>query len=231
MDIFDDYSSKHTYKTRHVVYEILKRKIIEGSLAPDESLIEERLSRQLSVSRTPVRDAIQQLEHENLIVRGINGRLKVAPISIKEAKEIFGIRTKLEEIAIVDAIDNLNEQHIIDLKNIVQMIKINQQSRNVADVLYYGSQFHEYIYTMSGNVSVNNLIKQMNNHIQRYRMLVSEENKNSVLWTATEHEKILEQIIREDKKAAKKIIKEHLENSLENVVMLMLDNSFDKLGG
>src|SRR5699024_3055636 len=151
MDRLNQLSSKGIYKTRHVVYEILKRKIIEGSLAPNESLIEERLSDYLNVSRTPVRDAIQQLEHESLIVRGINGRLKVAPISIKEAREIFGIRAKLEEIAIADAIDNVNEQHITNLENIVQMVKVNQQSRNVVDVLYYGSKFHEYIYIMSEN--------------------------------------------------------------------------------
>src|SRR5699024_3049089 len=181
--------------------------------------------------RTPGRDAIQQLEHESLIVRGINGRLIVAPISIKEAREIFGIRAKLEEIAIADAIDNINEQHITNLENIVKMVKVNQHSINVIDVVYYGSKFHEYIYIMSENVSVNKLIEQMDNHIQRYRMLVSDENVDSVLETATEHEQILNQIIKQDKKVAESIIKEHVENSLENVIKLMLDNSIDKLGG
>src|SRR5690625_5992505 len=55
-------------------------------------------------------EAIQRLEYEDLLTRKANGRLKVSTISIKDVEEIFIVRSKLEAVAVEQAIDNMTEE-------------------------------------------------------------------------------------------------------------------------
>lgn len=80
-------------------YHVLKKQIIHGTLSPNQSIVEQTLSKELEVSRTPLREAIQRLEYEDLLTRKANGRLKVSPISIKDVEEIFIVRSKLEAVS------------------------------------------------------------------------------------------------------------------------------------
>lgn len=80
-------------------YRRLRRSILSLDLRPGEPLIERRLEELLSVSRTPIRAAIQQLAREGLVRR--TGRVySVAPIDLEELNEAFEFRRLLETHAV-----------------------------------------------------------------------------------------------------------------------------------
>ena len=195
-----------------------KQKILEGVLAPGQPIVEEDLASELEISRTPLRSGLQQLEFENLVVRKSNGRLIVAPVSIQEVKEVFKVRGRLEEIAVEEATDNATEEDIKNLSNIVYMIKRANKSGEIDDILYYGSQFHNYIYDLSGNQTVSNILAQLNDHIHRYRRLVPKKHMEKLNVEEDEHEVILEYMTKKDKKGAQQAIRRHIQNSLETAV-------------
>src|SRR6478736_666407 len=82
--------------TKDFVYFEIKKRIIESVLKPDQPINEESLAAEVQISRTPIREALQRLEIEELIIRQPNGRLKVAPITTQEVNELFNVRSLLE---------------------------------------------------------------------------------------------------------------------------------------
>lgn len=212
-----DNSSLQRISVKDFAYYQIKQRIIEGKLQPNQSLIEEELSSKLEISRTPLREALQRLEFENMVVRQSNGRLKVAPISVQEVKEIFNVRSKLEGIAVVEATEKATEDDIRSLSNIVHMIKKTYSDGNIDDILYYGAKFHSYIYDLSANKTVNNILSQLNDHIHRYRRLVPHQRIDQVE-VKEEHQIILEYIANKDAKGANEAMQKHIEKSLSSSI-------------
>ena len=81
-------------------YAQLRDWIIEGTLAPGESLRDEALAEALGMSRTPVRDALQRLENEGLVVTSSTRRTSVSPVTLKQARDIYPITVALEVMAL-----------------------------------------------------------------------------------------------------------------------------------
>ena len=81
-------------------YAQLRNWIIDGTLAPGESLRDEALAEALGMSRTPVRDALQRLENEGLVVTSSTRRTSVSPVTLKQARDIYPITVALEVMAL-----------------------------------------------------------------------------------------------------------------------------------
>ena len=81
-------------------YAQLRDWIIDGTLAPGESLRDEALAEALGMSRTPVRDALQRLENEGLVVTSSTRRTSVSPVTLKQARDIYPITVALEVMAL-----------------------------------------------------------------------------------------------------------------------------------
>ena len=213
---------------RDFAYNQIKQRIIEGTLHPDQSVIEEELSSKLEISRTPLREALQRLELENMIVRQSNGRLKIAPISVREVKEIFNVRSKLEGIVTREATENAADEDIKKLSAIAASSKKAYQEGNIEDVLHYGAKFHSYIYELSGNKTVNNILSQLNDHIHRYRRLVPNQNTDQMI-EEDEHQVILKYIADGDAESAANAMQKHIENSLATAVTVIEEYEKNKV--
>lgn len=215
--------SAHTYgamrkvSARDFAYAELKEQIVIGTLKPDTTLVEDRLARDLEISRTPLRDALHRLEMEELVVRQNNGRLKVAPISINEVEEIYTIRSKLEGIVVKQATAFATEEDIFHLSTITRMIKESLEEGLRENVIYYGSQFHSYIYDMSQNKTAVAILSQLNDHIHRYRQFIPMTNEARLQESQAEHQAILDEIIAQNAQGAKTAVQKHIEESLEAV--------------
>lgn len=203
--------------TKDIAYKELREKIIKCILEPGQPIVEDELAKELQISRTPLREALQILELEGLVSRGINGRMNVAPISIEEVKEIFIIRSNLEGIVIGNAIDHITQKEIDHLTYLVEILKMTTSLGDYERIDDFGRQFHEYIYTVSRNNIAVKFLSQLNSLINRYRRLAHQciiETKNSV----DEHEMILNYIIKKDKVNAVAEVKKHILGSMNQAI-------------
>lgn len=203
--------------TKDIAYKELREKIIKCILEPGQPIVEDELAKELQISRTPLREALQILELEGLVSRGINGRMSVAPISIEEVKEIFIIRSNLEGIVIENAIDHITQKEIDHLTYLVEILKMTTSLGDYERIDDFGSQFHKYIYTVSRNKIAVKFLSQLNSLINRYRRLAHQciiETKNSV----DEHEMILNYIIKKDKVNAVAEVKKHILGSMNQAI-------------
>ena len=87
----------------NAAYQHLRELIVHGRLAPGSRVVEAELADRSGVSRTPVREALQRLQHEGLIVASAGGnhksRLRVAPLTREDACELYSIIGHLEGLA------------------------------------------------------------------------------------------------------------------------------------
>lgn len=90
-------------------YARLRDWIIDGTLAPGEALRDEALAEALGMSRTPVRDALQRLENEGLVVTSSTRRTSVSPVTLKQARDIYPITVSLEALALRLALPIIDE--------------------------------------------------------------------------------------------------------------------------
>ncbi len=93
---------------RDAAYNRLRDWIIDGTLAPDEALRDEALAEALGMSRTPVREALQRLEDDGLVVTTATRRTHVSPCTITQAREIFPIVETLEALAATLALPRMD---------------------------------------------------------------------------------------------------------------------------
>ncbi|MFT8320665.1 MAG: GntR family transcriptional regulator [Bacillus sp. (in: firmicutes)] len=199
--------------TKDHAYSVLKQKIIEGILKPDEIVREEQLAAMLEISRTPLREAIQRLELEDFLVRQTNGRLKVASVNKKEMKEIFLIRSMLEGSIAKSAALLATEHDIINLTNLLEKIKSSFLQQSNHEFVSYGFEFHDYLGKISGLTTFEKILNMLRDHSLRYCLLVSANGD----WNAQadeEHSLILQKIIEKNPDAAENAMKDHIFSSL-----------------
>ena len=98
------------------VFKELEQAILNGNFAPGDSLIEQRLSAELGVSRTPVREALRQLELEGLVKTVPNKGAVVIGVSAKDILDIYSIRMKIEALAARWAATNITDEELDALR-------------------------------------------------------------------------------------------------------------------
>jgi DNA-binding GntR family transcriptional regulator len=204
--------------TKDFAYVEIKQKIINGELEPDQTVVEESLASELEISRTPLREALQRLEIEELVIRQANGRLKVAPISAQEVEEIFVVRSLLEGITAREATMKADKKEIEHLEKLTREIVEAAREGKSENVIYYGSQFHSYLYEISGNRTVLKILGQLNDHISRYRRWGPLRKQDRSRAAAEEHQMIFDRIAAKDAEGAQMEMRKHIQNSLATAV-------------
>jgi DNA-binding GntR family transcriptional regulator len=210
-----------------MVYEVLKDRIVHNELKPQEFLNEQAICKHLGVSKTPVREALQQLEHNRLVVIIPNKGCYVAHISIDRIREIFEIRTILEcAAARLTASLPDRAQLLATLKNHDSFnIKDGEQLRHR---LLSGYQIHTQIVEAVGNSYLTDYYRTILDNIVQIRVyFMSRFEVKRLHETVEEHKKILQAIADGDVDSAENAMREHLRRSLININQLMLGNRME----
>lgn len=92
---------------RDAAYDRIRGWILDGTLAPEEPLRDEALAESLGMSRTPVREALQRLEDEGLVVTTATRRSHVSPLTLQQARDVYPMTAALEALALRLAIPQM----------------------------------------------------------------------------------------------------------------------------
>lgn len=205
-------------KTKDILYLELKEKIIKGTLEPDAPIVEDMLSEEFEVSRTPLREALQRLELEGWLVRQRNGRLKVSTISVDEVIEVFQVRSKLEGLVASEATKKATKEDINQLEKITNLIINAAEQDQRSDVVRFGSEFHEKLYQISSHQTATKLLTQLNDHINRYRRIGPIRNSKRRFTAAHEHQQIFDFFAKGDYENCGRAMEMHIFNSMNSAV-------------
>jgi DNA-binding GntR family transcriptional regulator len=191
------------------VYISLKNAIFTGALKPGERLKEIELSERLGVSRTPIREAINQLKLEGLLTPLAGGGVKVVEFSIDEIHEIFDLRTLLETYAIEKVIDNITEAQLKRLEEILAISEIACQQGNLERIIELNTQFHHEIIIASRNRKLGGFIASLRNYLQTFRN-VSMRHSLEPEVSFSGHTEILQAVKERNKDKAREVMHRHV---------------------
>ena len=200
---------------RQVAYQRLKEAIQVGDLKPGEPLFELRLSEQLQISRTPVREALQQLVIEGLVKNMPNRAMTVASLSMQEVLNVLHIRLLIDpEIARLVA-DSATKETIDTLRQAVDGLHVAAQNEDRTAWSKADNIYHETLCTACPNALLGDLGLQMRNRM--HLVATDAQTTASRLQVCTdEHRDIFNAIAQRDPSAAKEAMQGHIHHLRES---------------
>jgi DNA-binding GntR family transcriptional regulator len=202
---------------REVVYESLRKIIISGIIPVGERIIEKEYSERLNISRTPVREALRMLEMEELVEYIPRVGVVVKRISVEDVIEIYKIRQHLEVLASVTAMENITEDEIKEIGKLLDLTEQKNNEGDIEEVIRLFGVFNSKIYEASKMKRLAGMISKLNEYLQRFRNISISENVRREK-ALREHREILKAIVEKNKENIEKIIKNHLDYSLDIVM-------------
>jgi DNA-binding GntR family transcriptional regulator len=200
-----------------IVYETLKKRIINHILQSGDPLNESTLSKELKISKTPIREAFQQLEKEGFI-ENIPGRgAFVSRISIQDIREIFEIREILE-CEVIKRVASKGDLNKSEAEAIGKKYESSEVNGNRTPKSYFkaGDQIHTFIFEAFGNKRLLEFYKRLQDHIERLRLyFFNQVNPERSEQSFKEHLEIINALVAQDPQRAEKAMRDHLQNSLE----------------
>ena len=200
------------------IFELLERDILSGKYPRGEVLSELRLSEELGVSRTPVREAIRKLEKEGLVTIEPRKGAYASDISIKEMVDVLEVRQYLESLAAGMAASRITPEEKLKLQEATDAYKQAIESEDTSEIIKWDENFHKIIVDCSGNKTLIQMISQVQELALRFRYIYYDDfsrYKNQPL----EHQEIEEAIMNGNVEKARKEANEHLAR-LKEFVML-----------
>jgi DNA-binding GntR family transcriptional regulator len=199
-----------TLKTQ--VYDFLKEQIIMGMIKPGERLIEDKISEELQVSRSPIREAIRMLEKDGLLLVNQTGGVTVVQPTIEDFQHLYECRVEMEPLAAFYAAQRRTEEQLEILHSyLFQMGKISE-TNNLKKVHDANVNFHEAIVAASANPFLVTMLAQLHGVNSFYRKSILEEKPLHIEDAMYDHQQIFQAIKDQDANEAKRLMKKHIES-------------------
>jgi DNA-binding GntR family transcriptional regulator len=198
---------------------LIRELILTGKLPPGAQLRQEDLAQQLTISRTPLREALMKLEQEGLIAVLPRRGFRVVELKLAEAIELYELREMLDGLAARLAAERVTAEGLRRLKYLIDKMDECVNADNPDDWLTYHGAFHEEILRASGNSRLMGLIANIRLTIQRFHPLLL-TSKNRLNKAFREHEAIFRAIQAHDPTRAERVARAHIENAKNLVVKI-----------
>lgn len=201
------------------VFQQIREDILNGRYKENDELRENTIGKELGVSRTPVREALRQLELEGLVAIVPNRGAYVTGISRKDIWDIYRIRSMLEGLCARWAAENITEKELDRLEEAILLseFQMKKESGFSADqVAALDGRFHTILYDASGSRILSHVLKDFHRYVQRARTfsVVSQERARKSI---REHRQILRAIRDRDGEMAEQLANEHITHVMENL--------------
>lgn len=198
------------------VFEHLENDILSGKYQRGEVLTESKLSSELGVSRTPIREALRRLEQERIIEESGKGSVVIG-ITEKDLADIFLIREKIECLAASMAAQNLNEKQLANLREALEFQEFYLEKHDAEQIKHMDNRFHSTLYKLSGSTTFYDVLVPLHKKIQKYRRASVESNSRAEASVA-EHRRIYEAIAAHNPELAGQYVREHVQNAYKHII-------------
>ena len=204
------------YSLRGRVFNRIREDILSGKYKQNEELKENTIGLELGVSRTPVREALRQLELEGLVNIIPNKGAYVTGISEKDIHDIYVIRSYLEGLCAKWACENIQEDQLQQLEEIVYLAEFHSMKKHYEQIVEFDNKFHELIYEASGSKILKHVLSDFHHYVQRVRKITL-SNPERAEKSNIEHQAILEAIRSRDSVLAETLAHEHIIKTIKNL--------------
>lgn len=201
---------------RILVYEELRMLIMTGQIKPGTRMMEIELAESMGVSRTPVREAIRQLEKDNLVTIEPRRGAYVSDISAVDLEDMLIVREPLEGLATFLATSNMTDEDIELVSKVNEDYEEALREKNKEKMIEADTRFHNLITQGSGNQYLINILLELQEQVLRFRYIYFKSVKRAEE-VVNEHRMILECLRSRNAEEARKYSKEHMKKLREAI--------------
>lgn len=211
-------------------YGALRELIVQGQLAPGSWIVESDLAGMLNMSRTPIRAALQWLQHEGYVVArgtGSKSRMMVVPLTLSDARELYGIVGHIEGMA------GHYTALLVPAKRAeltAALKKLNGELTKVAKsadpdpghFVRVDTAFHDRIVEACGGPRLLAIYRAIKPQTDRYWRVYASTNHEDMKASCAEHEKIIQWISEADGDAVESALQANWENGAERLAKAIM---------
>ena len=216
--------SLQTVTKAEAVYLETRSRILKGTLAPGSAVNQEALAADLGVSITPLREALRRLEMEGLIRLEAHRTMSITPLTSRELNEMYAIRTELDPFAAGLAARNASEVQLEIIYRLARQKAVNdpvlQLERNRG--------FHRAMYSSCGNSALINLLEQLWDRTDRYRLILIREELLRRSTSQQDHVDLADALAARKADLAARLMRAHIERSHARIAGVMMARAADR---
>lgn len=195
---------------REKVFKTIRQSILEGEYKQGDVIREAVIAKALNVSRTPVREAIRQLELEGLVHSIPNKETIVSGVTQEDVQDIFMVRGRLEGLAGRLAAERITEEELGKLKEILELTEFYISKNDISRIDTLDHSFHDIIYDATKSKILKHVLSDFHSYVQQTR-------KESIAIPGRpkrlleEHTAIFEALSKRDAQKAEEIVNAHVQ--------------------
>ena len=214
-DLTREVSDKYSIRGR--VFTKIRDDILNGVYKEHEELKEARIGKELGVSRTPVREALRQLELEGLVQIIPNRGAFVTGISAKDVRDIYMIRSRLEGLCARWACEHITREQLEAMEENVYLAEFHAGKGHMEQMAELDNQFHHTLYRACDSKMLEHLLNDYHEYLLRVRKkALSSIDRGTA--SNKEHRSIMEAIRAGNADLAERLASEHMKNAYANMV-------------
>lgn len=199
---------------RHQVVEGIRNAIAMGRFGAGQRLVERDLCELMGVSRTLIREALRQLESEELVEVIPNKGPIVARISAQQAREVFQLRVELEGLASELFAKTASNEQLKGLQAAFENLKLTYANGDSAAVLTAKTAFYDRLVEGAGNETLGRVLRQLHSRAMVLRATsLSQPGRKAE--SEREIAELMKAIKRRDGAAARKASVAHVAKAAE----------------
>ncbi len=192
----------------------LQRDILTGKLKQGQKLTEQELCREYEVSRTPIREALRQLEADGLVENILNRGSFVIGLSQQDYEDLFEMRKAYEIQAVKWAIERITREEMEELEETFEFMEFYTARNDIEKMLIINMGFHEVIYKASHNRILRKQLSSYQNYL-KYMGMDSVYGENYLINVLEEHRAIFKAFKDNDPKEGVIAMEIHINRAKE----------------
>ena len=205
------------YSLRGRVFHTLREDILSGRYRENEELREMAISEKLGVSRTPVREALRQLELEGLVNIIPNKGAYVTGITEKDVADIYAMRALLEGLCARWAAKHIDEKQLEALEENIYLSEFHAHKQHPQQLTELDDAFHEILYEACGSKILRHQLRDFHEYVKQMRRRSLSDSERG-MEAVEEHKRIMEALQNRDADRAEAQAALHMQNAYDNMV-------------
>lgn len=202
-------------------YEIIRQQIFDFDLFPGQIVSDYLLSKELNMSRTPIRQALMRLENDGLIEEQSGKKnYRISTITTEDIQDLFDFREGIETTAFMLAWrKGISAEQQKTLQDITNQMRITNETGQAKEHFFYDQQFHNELVALSGNKRLIKAHDELLLQLTRMRFLSFLENSLQSK-ACIKHQAILDAIKEQDYERGLQAIIDHVRSSKDDYIAL-----------
>ena len=197
---------------RDAAYDRIRDWILDGTLAPEEPLRDEALAEALGMSRTPVREALQRLEDDGLVVTNAARRSFVSPLSVAQARDVFPMVAALEALALRLALPHLDSAALQAMQDANTRVAAALRTGNASAAMEADLELHHVFSARSGNGALLGMLDDLKCKVRRIERAFWRATDRSA--SLRDHDELIAALAARDLSTAEAVLARNWERSL-----------------